>query len=93
VVTGKFIFEIDGKRTEEFGQGGSVFGPRGISHRWANSGSENAVLLVLTAPGGFESFFDEVTQATAKKGPIPHDELKAIYARHGVDLLGPKIFE
>ena len=35
---------------EEFGPGGSVFGPRGISHRWANSGTENAVLVVLTAP-------------------------------------------
>ena len=93
VATGKFIFEIDGKRTEEFGPGGSVFGPRGISHRWANSGAENAVLVVLTAPGGLETFFDEVTKATAKLGHIPHDELKAMYARHGVDLLGPKIFE
>ena len=93
VATGKFVFEIDGKRTEEFGPGGSVFGPRGISHRWANSGTENAVLVVLTAPGGLETFFDEVTKARAKLGQIPHDELKAIYARHGVDLLGPGIFE
>ena len=93
VATGKFIFEIDGKRTEEFGPGGSVFGPRGMSHRWANSGTENAVLVVLTAPGGLETFFDEVTKARAKLGHIPHDKLKAIYARHGVDLLGPGIFE
>jgi hypothetical protein len=47
----------------------------------------------LTAPGGLETFFDEVTKARAKLGHIPHDKLKAIYARHGVDLLGPGIFE
>ena len=92
VATGQFIFEIDGKRTE-FGQGGSVFAPRGLSHRWANSGTENAVLIVTLVPGGFETFFDDVTQARAKLGQIAYEELKRIYARHGMDLLGPKIFE
>jgi mannose-6-phosphate isomerase-like protein (cupin superfamily) len=93
VATGKFIFEIDGKRTEEFGPGGSVFGPRGLSHRWANSGTENAILVVLTVPGGFEAFFDEVVQANVKLGHVSPDELRAIYARHGMDLMGPKMFE
>jgi mannose-6-phosphate isomerase-like protein (cupin superfamily) len=92
VASSRFIFEIDGKRTE-FGVGGSVFAPRGIPHRWANSGTDTGVLVVMLAPGGFEAFFDDVTQAVAKMGHVPHDELKEIYARHGVDLLGPKIFE
>jgi mannose-6-phosphate isomerase-like protein (cupin superfamily) len=92
VASGRFIFEIDGKRTE-FGQGGSVFAPRGVTHRWANSGTDIAVMVLVLAPGGFETFFDDVTQAIVKMGHVPHDELKAIYARHGVDLLGPKIYE
>lgn len=92
VASSKFIFEIDGNRTE-LGQGGSVFAPRGLSHRWANSGTDTGVLVVMLTPGGFETFFDDVTQAIAKMGQVPHDELRAIYARHGVDLLGPKIFE
>ena len=92
VATGQFIFEVDGKRTE-FGQGGSVYAPRGLSHRWANSGPDTAVLVVTLVPGGFETFFDDVTQAMAKWGKVPHEELKSIYARHGIDLLGPKIFE
>jgi mannose-6-phosphate isomerase-like protein (cupin superfamily) len=86
VATGKFVFEIDGERTEEFGPGGSVY-------RWANSGTENAILVVLTVPGGFEAFFDEVVQANVKLGHVSPNELKAIYARHGMDLLGPKMFE
>lgn len=92
VATGQFIFEIDGKRTE-FGQGGSVFAPRGLSHRWANTGTENAVLIVTLIPGGFETFFDDVTQAVARMEHVPYEDLKSIYARHGMDLLGPKIFE
>lgn len=92
VASGKFIFEIDGNRTE-FGEGGSVFAPRGTAHRWAHSGADTAVLVVVLTPGGFEAFFDDVTQAIAKMGTVPHDELRAIYGRHGVDLLGPKIFE
>lgn len=92
VVSSKFVFEIDGKRTE-FSPGGSVFGPRGIPHRWANTGPETGVLIVMLAPGGFETFFNDVTQAIVKMGHVPHDDLKAIYASHGVDLLGPKIFE
>lgn len=92
VATGRFVFEIDGKRTE-FGKGGSVFAPRGLSHRWANIGSEDAILLVTVFPGGFERFFDDISHANAAKGgDMSFDEAKAIYARYGMDLLGPRIF-
>ncbi len=92
VATGRFIFEIDGKRTE-LGQGGSVFAPKGLPHRWANSAAENALLLVALFPGGFETFFDEIMQAQVAKGNnISLDEWKAMFARHQMDLLGPPIF-
>ena len=90
VATGTFVFEIDGKRTE-FGQGGSIFAPRELPHRWANTGDEPAILLVTLFPGGFETFFDEMSEALAK-GPVSHDQQKAIYMNHQMDLLGPKIF-
>ena len=91
VVSGRFLFEIDGKRTE-FGEGGSVFAPRDLPHRWANTSPETAVLLVTLFPGGFEKFFDEISQAMAKGLSLSLDEVKAIYARHEMDLLGPPIF-
>jgi mannose-6-phosphate isomerase-like protein (cupin superfamily) len=91
VASGRFLFEIDGKRTE-FGQGGSVFAPRGLSHRWANIDTQNAVMLVTLIPGGFETFFDEMSQAAAKGGKLAPEEVKAIYARHQMDWLGPRIF-
>ncbi len=90
VVTGTFVFEIDGKRTE-FGRGGSIFAPRELPHRWANTGDESAILLVTLFPGGFETFFDEMSQALAK-GAVSHEQQKAIYASHQMDLIGPKIF-
>src|SRR5580700_2614778 len=65
VATGTFVFEIDGKRTE-FGQGGSIFAPRELPHRWANTGDEPAILLVTLFPGGFETFFDEMSEALVK---------------------------
>ena len=54
VATGRFTFEINGKRTE-LGQGGSVFAPRGLPHRWANIASESALLLVALFPGGLRN--------------------------------------
>ncbi len=91
VVTGRFLFEIDGQRTE-FERGGSVFAPRESTHRWANTGTEDAILLVTLFPGGFEAFFDEMATALAKKGGLSGEERKAIYARHSMDLLGPPLF-
>jgi mannose-6-phosphate isomerase-like protein (cupin superfamily) len=91
VARGRFVFEIDGKRTE-LGQGGSVLAPRGLSHCWANIGTEDAVMLLTLVPGGFETFFDEMSKAVAKGGPLPLDEIKAIYARHSMDWLGPRMF-
>lgn len=90
VVTGTFVFEIDGTRTE-FGQGCSIFAPRELPHRWANTGDEPATLLVALFPGGFETFFDEMAVAMAK-GHMTREEQKAIYMNHQMDLLGPKIF-
>jgi quercetin dioxygenase-like cupin family protein len=91
VASGRFLFEIDGKRTE-FGPGGSVFAPRGLAHRWANVATENSELLLTLVPGGFETFFDEMSKAVAKDGTLPPDEAKAIYARHNMDWLGRRIF-
>ena len=90
VATGTFVFEIDGKRTE-FGQGGSIFAPCELPHRWANTGDEPAILLVTLFPGGFEAFFDEMSEALAK-GHVSHEQQRAIYASHQMDLLGPKLF-
>lgn len=91
VLDGELVFEIDGRR-ETVGRGGSVFLPRGVTHRYQNLTAEDARLLIIVTPGAFHDFFVELAAATPPEGGIPPLEvLQAIDARHGITTLGPPL--
>ena len=93
VLDGELVFEIDGHRTV-VGAGGSVFLPRGVTHRYQNLTTCDARLLIIVTPGAFHDFFVELAAATPPEGGIPPlDVLQAIDARHGITTLGPPLTE
>jgi mannose-6-phosphate isomerase-like protein (cupin superfamily) len=61
-------------------EGGCIWLPRGIPHRFANVGTMEARAMVIVTPGGFEGFFLGVA-ACAPKGP---EEIGTLGAEFGL---------
>jgi mannose-6-phosphate isomerase-like protein (cupin superfamily) len=75
--------------------GSFVYGPRGIPHAFAVSSAEARFILV-TQPGGFESFVralavpaDTRTLPPASVVPPAMEVMLATAAEHGIEILGP----
>ena len=87
VVEGKYRF-VCGKTTGELNAGDTIFLPRNIPHQWLQI-SENGKLIYAVNPAGtLEDMFRELNEL---KAPPTEDELKAILAKHGQQLLGPPL--
>lgn len=69
----------------EVGVGDLVFKPRGIPHTFWNAGDEDARLLELISPAGFEQYFRELAPVLAQEGPQGAGVV-AIRERYGLDL-------
>ncbi len=88
VVTGSYVIEVDGIR-HELGPGDSLLAPRGVPHTWALVAEPPGRMIVAFTPAGdMEAFFDE---ACAMKGAAPTEEMKALFARHGMRVTGPPL--
>ncbi|GAA3811522.1 cupin domain-containing protein [Nocardioides panacisoli] len=57
VLEGSFRF-LAGDEMLHAETGGVAFGPRGLPHAFQNVGSAAGRLLIVTAPGGIQPFFD-----------------------------------
>jgi mannose-6-phosphate isomerase-like protein (cupin superfamily) len=74
--------------------GSFVLVPRGTVHAPKVVGPEPGRVLVVFAPGGAESTFDELAALAAEIGgpPDPDDErLRAIVAKYDSELVGPPL--
>jgi mannose-6-phosphate isomerase-like protein (cupin superfamily) len=90
VVEGEYLIEVEGTQTV-VGPGGSAFAPRGTVHTFQNISSGNGRLVVVAQPGGIDLFFTELAQAI-KDMPVPDiPAVIPIFARHGLEFLGPPI--
>ena len=97
VLSGQLEFVVDGK-IEVLGPGGFVKVPNGSPHRFSNTGTSNAAMLVINAPGiVHENFFttagDPLPLGTTEF-PIPNeppdlDAICAIAERCGIEFLPP----
>jgi quercetin dioxygenase-like cupin family protein len=83
-----------GDSVQELSAGDFALAPRGIPHVYEVISEEPARWLALSS-GGFDRFVREVSVDAPEpalpptvQGPPP-EELGAIAARHGIDLLGP----
>ena len=69
------------------GPGELVHKPRGQWHTFWNAGDEDASLLEIISPAGFEKYFEEIIEVVNASGGKPQPEkLGPIAARYGLEL-------
>ena len=87
---GSFRFKLDGE-LRDAPAGTLAFIPKGVQHTWQNVGDEPARLLIVTAPAGFERFFELFAQIPADASPA--DEFRRIGEEIGMPVVGPPLAE
>lgn len=89
ILTGKFLFEVDGT-SFEVQAGDFVHAPSGVPHVFQNTTDQEAKMLVIARPGGVEGYFAELAERMMNDpGNVP--ALNAIAKRYGIVILGPPI--
>ena len=63
--------------------GSLVFGPKGVPHHYTKLSTGPGKLLEIFSPAGFERCFEE------KDGLTDVDQMRAIAAKYGMEMLGP----
>jgi mannose-6-phosphate isomerase-like protein (cupin superfamily) len=85
-VESEFLMEVGGERFL-LRPGDSVLAPRRVPHVWAHAGAGRGRILIAFFPAGqMEAFFREVTKGNAMAPLEP-----ALWAAHGMELLGPPL--
>lgn len=88
VLDGELVFEVDGV-CHVVRTGGSVGLMRGTPHRYQNFTQQTARLLIVTTPGDFAHFFEELSAVTPAGGLPSMEQLVSLDARYGLTTLGP----
>lgn len=95
ILDGSFLFKC-GDELFEAGAGSFVFLPHGIPHSFKNVGETVAKVLVLATPGGLDQYFVDAGTPALEEGlrpqPLDFQQMAAIAAQHGVEILGPPPF-
>jgi mannose-6-phosphate isomerase-like protein (cupin superfamily) len=76
-----------GEEVFDIGPGGVALLPRDQAHTFQNVGPGVGRLLTVITPAGLERFFQEVAEQGLGEDDL--DEVVAIAARFGVEILGP----
>ena len=74
-----------GDETFTLEAGDMVFLPRAVPHAWAQVSEDGKLLSYFTPSGRIEDFF----RALGERPPRPGADTAALYASHGLTLLGP----
>ena len=87
VIAGQVGVQI-GERVIVAGPGTVVFKPRGIPHAFWNESDEEARVLEMITPAGFDAYFREMAALfAAAQGGLPDPEAAAaLCAKYGLDL-------
>jgi quercetin dioxygenase-like cupin family protein len=97
VLDGELTLTVGGS-TATLRAGESAVAPRGVSHRFVVTSDSEARWLVLTTPGRFAAFVDEVARpaeapvlppAAGPPSPEQVEHLVSVAARHGIEILAP----
>jgi quercetin dioxygenase-like cupin family protein len=84
---GRYRFEVGDQRFE-LGEGDSIFAPRGVPHAFIQLTPTARLLLAYQPAGQMEAFF-RATAAWA--APPSAEEVKAVFAAHGMTVVGPPL--
>lgn len=87
VLKGRYLFELGGER-RLVEAGGSIFLPRGVPHSFAQLGDEGEMVFMFTPAGRMEDYFRALA---ALEGPPAPEAAAALFADHGMRLVGPPI--
>jgi quercetin dioxygenase-like cupin family protein len=66
--------------------GDLVLKPRGVPHAFWNAGDVPARLLEVITPGGFEGYFERLSEILTVPGPPDLAALGAVAAEHGLEV-------
>ena len=89
VQSGRFKVRV-GDQEHILETGGFVYMPMGLPHAFVNLTDQPAELIIVFAPGGGHTFFEDLGPATRTANP-DRAEIAAIFERHGMSLLGPPL--
>lgn len=89
LLEGEMLIQVGDERREARAGHVAVL-PRGIPHSFAVI-SASVRYLTLHTPGGFDEFVRDLSDAAAGDGPPDPDLLKAVAARHHIEMLGPGV--
>ena len=90
VLEGELVFEVDGV-CHTVRAGGSVGLQRGTPHRYQNFTEHTARLLIVTTPGDFAHFFEELSAITPPGGLPSMEQLLSLDAKYGITTFGPPL--
>ncbi|MGH2894912.1 MAG: cupin domain-containing protein [Solirubrobacteraceae bacterium] len=83
VIEGQIAVRV-GDEAHEAGPGTVAVVPRGTPHTFANPSDAPVRMLILVTPGGFERYFEALTQAVRGAGGFPPaDQLAALASAYG----------
>ena len=89
VLEGEVAFVLDGVWAKA-GPGTCVFGPRSIAHGFQVIGRSPARMLLMTTPGRFEEFMNELAvPADAPLTPPDLGRVVEVASRYGIEIHGP----
>jgi quercetin dioxygenase-like cupin family protein len=90
VLDGEITTEIDGQRSV-LRAGDSAFAPRGTAHAFRNFGDSPARILVMTVPGRFSRFLEEVSSLNAGRSTPDMAGTERLMNDYGMERLGPQL--
>ena len=90
VLEGELDVQV-GTEIVRLGPGGSAYAPRLIPHTWQSVGGKDVRFLTLAQPAGnLEAFLNDLS-GLQERGPLAPAELKALFQRHDMELVGPPL--
>ena len=98
VVSGELLLEVGGEELR-LAEGETVLAPAGVAHTYRVESAE-ARWLVVTVGGEFERFVRELSRPAEGDGLPPRtgpptaeqaEELAAVAATHGIEIVGPPL--
>lgn len=87
VLDGEFLVQADDQKFT-VRAGDFVHFPRGIPHAYKNAGTQPGKLLFLCTPGGYERFFEAMSQLAAD-GPPDMARVMEVARQFDVEIVGP----
>lgn len=89
VIEGELTVSLDGV-VQKYSAGESFFAPLGVPHAISNFGASTARFLVITTPGGLESFFREI-ESHQESGSGDAQSVRELAQQHGMKVVGPAL--